>query len=57
MLETANIDYQQFETLSADWIDEWVEDLRPNDFTEFVVIGGDGMFVNFINALNNTPVG
>jgi diacylglycerol kinase family enzyme len=49
-LDVAMIPYDKFETQSPDWIGTWVKNLDSEAYTDFVVIGGDGIFNQFINA-------
>lgn len=53
MLKIANIKYTMVETTSATFVNEWVGDLRVESlpFTEFVLVGGDGLFSQFANAI------
>lgn len=54
-LRLVGIEYENFTTTSATWIEDWVAQLKPNSYTEFVIVGGDGMFVNFVNAVYKHP--
>jgi len=53
MLEISDINYTWRWTSSANYIDEWVEtlDLQETPYTEFIMIGGDGLINQFINAI------
>mmetsp|Transcript_28588 Transcript_28588/g.25303 ORF Transcript_28588/g.25303 Transcript_28588/m.25303 type:complete len:80 (+) Transcript_28588:217-456(+) len=57
MLKLSSIKYEGFETDSATFIEEWVKqfDKKDFDFTDIVIIGGDGLFSQLINAIGNSP--
>jgi len=42
MLEMTGIKYEKFVTTRPSSIDEFFENLKNIDFTDFAVIGGDG---------------
>lgn len=43
-LTIAQIAYDKFETQSETWVSEWVKQLDSDTYTDFVLIGGDGLF-------------
>lgn len=57
MLDFEGLDYQMFETDSADYVKTFVQDLKVEEmpFTEFVVIGGDGLFSQLLNSFGKHP--
>lgn len=57
MLESAKIKFTGFETTSPTFMDEWVQqfNLKTSKFTEFIMIGGDGLLSQFMNAVGDHP--
>lgn len=57
MLDIAKVNHERFTTESETYMDEWVAqlDLKKMLFTEFVVIGGDGMLFQLVNAFKKHP--
>jgi diacylglycerol kinase family enzyme len=55
MLEKASVKYKEFVTDSPTFIDEWVTKLNFQEmpYTEFVIIGGDGLLSQYLNAVGN----
>ena len=49
--DSVNIQYTEFITESPTYVQEWVSSDLVNDFTDFVLIGGDGLFSQFVNAI------
>ena len=54
MLNIAGIQYDQFQTNSATFVEEWVNLYEKENFpyTDIVCVGGDGLFSQLINAMN-----
>jgi len=42
--ETVNLSYKPFVTTSSDWVNEWILGEEQKQFTEVVLIGGDGLY-------------
>lgn len=57
MLQFNNISHQMFETDSPTSIQEFFFNLNTsnNSFTEFIIIGGDGVFGQTLNSIMNHP--
>jgi len=57
MLEFNQINHEMFETDSSSFIDEFFSNFKveENSFTEFVIIGGDGVFGQVINSIMSHP--
>lgn len=55
MLKLAKLDYHWFVTNSSTFVNDWVNmlDVNTMPYTEFVIIGGDGLFNQLINAFHN----
>ena len=56
-LKVCNFKHDKIVTESETFVSEWVNSL-DNDikkYTDFVVIGGDGLFNQLINAIYNSP--
>jgi diacylglycerol kinase family enzyme len=53
MLELNEIKHDVYKTGFEDFIDDFIEQLNPNEveYTDFVIIGGDGLFNQLINAI------
>ena len=49
-LDITQVSYEVFTTESETWVEEWIRSEDSNQFTEAVLIGGDGLFSQFINA-------
>ena len=57
MLNLAGIPYESFETDSANYVEDWVSQHEKFfNFTDIVVVGGDGLFGQLINALANSSL-
>lgn len=57
MLDLAGLTYESHETTSETFVEEFVNSLDPltMPYSEFVLIGGDGLFCQFANAIYNHP--
>lgn len=57
MLDIASLKYTKFETQSSTYVSEWISELNFNEmeFTEFVMIGGDGLLSQFLNSVSQHP--
>ena len=54
ILDYCKIKYQVFVTTSETYVQEWVEKIEFDtfEFTEIVLIGGDGLFSQYLNAVS-----
>lgn len=57
MLRIAGIEHDMFETTSATFVNEWINNYSAADFpyTDFICVGGDGMFSQLINSIGTHP--
>ena len=57
MLELAGIDHEMIKTTSGDFISSWLNELDIDSFpyTDFILLGGDGMFNQLLNAIFKHP--
>ena len=57
MLQIAEIEHEMIETTSGTFIEEWINrlDVDSNPYTDFILIGGDGLFSQMINAIYKHP--
>jgi diacylglycerol kinase family enzyme len=53
MLDFEGLQYEINETDSETYIDTFVKGLKPQEmvYTEFVIVGGDGLFSQLINSM------
>lgn len=53
LLKLGHLDYERIETTSPTFMDEWTAKVNPaeTDFTDIVLIGGDGIYSQYINAV------
>ena len=43
------------DTSSADFASNWVAEIKPGQYTDFVIFGGDGFLGIFLNLLKDHP--
>lgn len=57
MLDFEGLDYQMFETDSPTFVSAFVQELKVEEmpFTEFIIIGGDGLFSQLLNSFGKHP--
>lgn len=53
MLKIAGIEHEMVKTTSEDFIENWIAqlDADSSSYTDFILLGGDGMFSQIINAI------
>ena len=56
VLEVVGLDYDLEVTSSPTSIEEWVGRTDLSTYTDFVLVGGDGSFSQFINSLYRHPL-
>ena len=51
------LEYEVIETTSPTFVDEWVADFDADScpYTDIVLVGGDGIFSQYINAVHKHP--
>lgn len=59
MLDIAKVKHDRFLTTSETFLEEWVNKINITDmpYTDFVIIGGDGLLFQLLNALKKHPNG
>lgn len=57
MLNKCKIPFEVFETTSAIFVEEWVNDIStdPIKYSEVFLVGGDGLFSQYLNAVAIHP--
>ena len=57
MLQIAEIEHEMILTTSETFVEEWVNnlDVDTTPYTDFILIGGDGLFSQMINAIFKHP--
>jgi hypothetical protein len=55
MFEKVGLRHTMFETESETYMDEWVGKISfaTLEFTDFIIIGGDGLFIQLLNAIHH----